>query len=309
MSINSSKDIEQNITILERGDNMATLTPLRYPGSKDKTYEYIKHLVQINNCDTYIEPFVGGGSVPIKLLLNNDVKNIVINDYDKAIYAFWYSVINYTDKLIDLINSTDITIDEWHKQKMINKNKETNNDLLEIGFSTLFLNRTNRSGILKAGVIGGLNQSGNYKLNCRFNKEQIINKIKNLSKYKNRIKLYNKDAEEFIKQNITKTKNSLTFLDPPYYDKGPALYSTFYHRDDHRSLANTIRHSLRDKKWILTYDTVTEISNLYSEFRNVEYYLNYSAGKRTKGVEFMFFSENINIGEIDNYLTIKTPDL
>ena len=285
--------------------NMTSLSPLRYPGSKNKTYNYIKYLVTLNNCDTYIEPFVGGGSVAIKLLLNKDIKSIMINDYDKAIYAFWYSVLNHTDELIELIKNTEITIEEWHKQKAINKNKEYNNNLLEIGFSTLFLNRTNRSGILKAGVIGGLNQTGNYKLDCRFNKLSIITKIQNVAKCKNNIKLYNKDAEDFIRQNISKTKNSLTFLDPPYFNKGPELYVNFYNQENHKNLANTIKSTLFKKKWILTYDKVSEIEKLYSAFNKVEYYLNYSAGKQTRGIEFMFFSKETFPGQIDKYLKLK----
>lgn len=284
---------------------MSTLSPLRYPGSKNKTYNYIKYLIALNNCDTYIEPFVGGGSVAIKLLLNKDVKSIMINDYDKAIYAFWYSVLNHTDELIELIKNTEITIEEWHKQKEINKNKEYNDNLLEIGFSTLFLNRTNRSGILKAGVIGGLNQTGNYKLDCRFNKSSIISKIQNMAKYKKNIKLYNKDAEDFIRQNITKTKNSLIFLDPPYYNKGPELYVNFYRKDNHISLANTIKKSLYNKKWILTYDNSSEIENLYTDLNKIEYFLNYSAGKQTKGIEYMFFSNKTNKGQVEKYLKVK----
>lgn len=284
---------------------MTTLSPLRYPGSKNKTYNYIKYLVTINNCDTYIEPFVGGGSVALKLLINQDVKNIMINDYDKAVYAFWYSVLNHTEELIDLIKNTEVTIEEWYRQKEINKNKLLNNNLLEVGFSTLFLNRTNRSGILKAGVIGGLKQTGNYKLDCRFNKNSIITKIQNVAKFKKNIKLYNKDAEDFIKQNISKTKNSLTFLDPPYFNKGPELYVNFYQHENHINLANTIKNTLLKKKWILTYDKVSEIEELYSEFDKVEYYLNYSAGKQTLGIEFMFFSKVTLSGQIERYLKLK----
>lgn len=284
---------------------MTTLSPLRYPGSKNKTYNYIKYLVTINNCDTYIEPFVGGGSVALKLLINKDVKNIMINDYDKAVYAFWYSVLNHTEELIDLIKNTEVTIEEWYRQKEINKNKLLNNNLLEVGFSTLFLNRTNRSGILKAGVIGGLKQTGNYKLDCRFNKNSIITKIQNVAKFKKNIKLYNKDAEDFIKQNISKTKNSLTFLDPPYFNKGPELYVNFYQHENHINLANTIKNTLLKKKWILTYDKVSEIEELYSEFDKVEYYLNYSAGKQTLGIEFMFFSKVTLSGQIERYLKLK----
>lgn len=284
---------------------MRTLSPLRYPGSKNKTYKYIKHLVEVNSCTTYIEPFVGGGSVAIKLLLNNDVKKIIINDYDKALYAFWYAVLYETNNLIELIKKTEITIEEWYRQKEIQKNKEKSENLLELGFSTLFLNRTNRSGILKAGVIGGLKQEGTYKLDCRFNKEVIIKKIEDIAKFKSSISLYNKDAEAFIKQNITKTKNSLTFLDPPYYKRGPELYVNFYDYQNHINLANTIKKTLLNKKWILTYDISYEINELYKEFNKIEYYLNYSVGKKTTGIEYMFFSNEINIGEVEDYLKIK----
>lgn len=284
---------------------MITVSPLRYPGSKNKVYRYIKHLIEVNCCTTYIEPFVGGGSVALKLLLNSDVKNIIINDYDKAIYAFWYSVLYETDSLIELIKTTEITIEEWHKQKKIQNNKEQCDNLLKLGFSTLFLNRTNRSGILKAGVIGGLRQEGNYKLDCRFNKEVIIKKIKNIAKFKCNIKLYNKDAEVFIKQNITKTKNALIFLDPPYYKRGPELYVNFYNYQNHVNLANTIKGKLSNKKWILTYDKSYEINELYKGFNKIEFYLNYSAGKKITGVEYMFFSNELNIGRFEEYLRIK----
>ena len=233
------------------------------------------------------------------------MKKIIINDYDKALYAFWYAVLYETNNLIELIKKTEITIEEWHRQKEIQKNKEKSENLLELGFSTLFLNRTNRSGILKAGVIGGLKQEGTYKLDCRFNKEVIIKKIEDIAKFKSSISLYNKDAEAFIKQNITKTKNSFTFLDPPYYKRGPELYVNFYDYQNHIDLANTIKKTLLNKKCILTYDKSYEINELYKEFNKIEYYLNYSVGKKTTGIEYMFFSNEINIGEVEDYLKIK----
>ncbi|HHJ8567820.1 TPA: DNA adenine methylase, partial [Streptococcus pyogenes] len=200
---------------------MKNISPLRYPGGKSQVYDYVRELVIANDAITYIEPYMGGMGIALKLLLNNNVHKIMVNDYDKAIYAFWYSVLNYTEQLIEKINTTPITIDEWKLQREVQKNKNNCDDLLTLGFSTLFLNRTNRSGIIKAGVIGGLKQDGNYKLDCRFNKEKTIKKIKLIASYKKQIKLYNMDAEKFIRLNITKTKNSFTFFDPPYYTKGP----------------------------------------------------------------------------------------
>ncbi|HER5503192.1 TPA: DNA adenine methylase, partial [Streptococcus pyogenes] len=193
---------------------MKNISPLRYPGGKSQVYDYVRELVIANDAITYIEPYMGGMGIALKLLLNNNVHKIMVNDYDKAIYAFWYSVLNYTEQLIEKINTTPITIDEWKLQREVQKNKNNCDDLLTLGFSTLFLNRTNRSGIIKAGVIGGLKQDGNYKLDCRFNKEKTIKKIKLIASYKKQIKLYNMDAEKFIRLNITKTKNSFTFFDP-----------------------------------------------------------------------------------------------
>lgn len=284
---------------------MRTYSPLRYPGGKTQVYEYIRELVQVNQSSTYIEPYMGGAGVALKLLVNGDVKKIMVNDYDKSIYAFWYSVLNYTDELIDMIDQTDITIGEWEKQREIQFKKEDVEDLLKLGFSTLFLNRTNRSGILKAGVIGGRKQSGTYKLDCRFNKEVLIEKIKIIASYKSKIKLYNMDAEKFIKLSISKTKNSLTFFDPPYYDKGSVLYTNFYSHQNHVDLKDTIASHMEGKKWILTYDLCQEIKEIYSDFDNVEYALNYSVANKEKGIEYMFFSKDIQRGRIEELLNLQ----
>ncbi|MEB7404989.1 DNA adenine methylase [Mammaliicoccus sciuri] len=280
-------------------------SPLRYPGGKTKTYKYIKYLIELNNCNHYIEPYAGGAGVAIKLLLNKDVNKITLNDYDISIYSFWYSVINYTDELIQLIYDTPIDIENWYKQKEIQSNKYSSNiSLLEIGFSTLFLNRTNRSGIIKAGVIGGIHQNGNYKLDCRFKKDEIIKKIEEIAKFKNKIKLSNKDAIDFINQNISHTKDSLTFFDPPYFEKGPGLYTNFYTKEDHTLLSKTIYKSMQNKYWILTYDIAKEIEDLYSKYDHKQYFLNYSLSKPYKGKEFIFFSPLLNPGITEKYLRL-----
>ena len=281
-----------------------TYTPLRYPGGKTQVYEFVKELIKENNCHTYIEPYMGGAGVAMKLLLLGDVEKIIVNDYDKSIYAFWYSVLYLTEELIDKIENTNITIDEWKIQKSIQDNKKNVSDLLLLGFSTLFLNRTNRSGIIKAGVIGGKNQNGKYKLDCRFSKSDIINKILEISKHKKQIKLFNMDAEQFIKRSISKTKNSFTFFDPPYYTKGPGLYTNFYNHDDHSRLSKTIKDYMKDKKWILTYDVHESIEKMYEEYRSELYYLNYSVSTPNKGIERIFYSDNLHFSQSRNKLKI-----
>lgn len=282
---------------------MACLTPLRYPGGKDKTYNYVKYLVERNNLNTYIEPFAGGAAVAIRLLLNNDVRKIIINDFDRSIYALWNSIVNDSEKLINLIRETPINMQEWYKQKTIQENKDYI-DELSLAFSTLFLNRTNRSGIIKAGVIGGKNQNGNYKLNCRFNKDAIIERITKIAEQSHRIEVYNLDAIDLINTVIKKTRKSLTFFDPPYYDKGPELYTNFYNHEDHVELANTIKEKMKNRYWILTYDVADEIEKLYHRFEHKKYYLKYSITKPTEGQEFIFFSKKIEPGQINQYLRL-----
>lgn len=282
---------------------MANLSPLRYPGGKDKTYQYVKYLVQNNNITTYIEPFAGGAAVALRLLLNGDVRKIIINDYDRSIYALWHTILTNHEELINLIASTEITMDEWYRQKEVQQDKE-NADEISLAFSTLFLNRTNRAGIIKAGVIGGKAQNGIYKLDCRFNKEEIIKRINNIADKADCIEVHNMDAQVFITSVIKRTRKSLTFFDPPYYDKGPDLYTNFYSHANHVELANTIKNEMKNRYWILTYDIAEQIEKMYHDYEPKKYHLNYSIAKPTKGQEFIFFSKKVDPGAIELYLKV-----
>lgn len=276
-------------------------SPLRYPGGKNKTYNYIKHLVEINNITTYIEPFAGGAAVALRLLINNNVKRIIINDIDRGIYALWNTIVNNHLDLITLIKETPINMDQWYRQREIQKQKDTV-DELSLAFSTLFLNRTNRSGIIKGGVIGGKEQKSKDKIDCRFNKEEIIKRIELIASFSDRIKVCNYDAVDFIEVEIKYTRNSLTFFDPPYYNKGSQLYTNYYTHDDHVKLAKVIKSKMKNRYWILTYDIAKEIENLYKNYEHEKYYLNYSIATPTLGQEFIFFSKNTEKGAIEKHL-------
>jgi DNA adenine methylase len=275
---------------------LKTYSPLRYPGGKNILNKYVINLInsnRLNGC-TYIEPYTGGGAVALKLLIDDIVGHIVINDYDRSIYAFWFSVLYHTDDLCNLIQDTEINMDNWYIQKGIQKEKNSI-DLLTLGFSTLFLNRTNRSGIIKAGVIGGKDQKGNYKLDCRFKKDDLIKKIKLISSYKDKISLYNLDTLELIKNVIPSiVGKKFIFFDPPYYNKGASLYVNFYKHNDHLDLKDCISE-IEDSYWIITYDNVDEISNLYKEYRQKTYKLRYTAAKKQVGQEIMIYCNNIKI--------------
>ncbi|RKS86881.1 site-specific DNA-adenine methylase [Orbus hercynius] len=272
-----------------------TLSPLRYPGGKKQLEKFVNELFMLQGMEsiTYIEPFAGGSGLALSLLASNKVDNIIINDFDYAIYAFWYSILNNHENFIEKIEKTPITIKEWEKQKKIYSSQKKHS-LLELGFATFFLNRTNRSGIIKAGVIGGKEQLGNYKIDCRFNKPALIKKIELVESLKNKIQLTNFDATIFIKDIIPQTSpnNAFIFFDPPYFKQGKDLYTNFYTEEDHSELFNAIDH-LTNYKWIVTYDNADKINELYKKYDGFLYYLNYSLAQKKKAQELMYYSPNV----------------
>ncbi|PTO70117.1 DNA adenine methylase [Vibrio splendidus] len=264
-------------------------SPLRYPGGKSKLTAYVVETLRLNNLEggTYVEPFAGGCAIAWYLLLEGHVENVWINDLDPAIHAFWYSVLNRTDELCQLIDDTDVTIQEWHRQKAVYANNRTNS--LELGFATFFLNRTNRSGIIKAGVIGGLEQKGNYLLNCRYNKERLVEQIRAIAARRQNIVLTNLDATQFIDEYLPGIEGPcLVNIDPPYYVKGKGLYQNFFEHDDHYRLYRSVRNI--QQPWIVTYDEAPEICGIYAEFEPQVFGLTYTAQTKRKGSEVIIHS-------------------
>ena len=239
-----------------------------------------------------MEPFAGGAGVALEVLFSEHVSDIHINDIDPAIYDFWTSLINETEAFLRLLDATEVTVSEWHKQKAVLANRN-GHSTLEHGFAALFLNRTNRSGILKAGVIGGKDQSGAYKIDARFQKKNLIRKIEKIALYSSRIHTYNMDAVDFLKIiDGVIPSNSLIYLDPPYYVKGQGLYRNYYTHKDHVEIKETL-NGIKNK-WIVSYDNCDEIRELYSNYRQDEYLLNYSAYHKKKGAEVMVFCDGLN---------------
>lgn len=279
-----------------------TISPLRYPGGKAKLFQFVKKIILSNNINDgyYVEAYAGGASIALQLLQEDIISEVVINDLDRSIYAFWYSILNYPEEFCQRLLRTRVTINQWMLQREVQKQKATV-DLFDLGFSTFFLNRTNRSGIINAGVIGGIEQAGEWKIDARFNKEELINRIMKISKWKDRIHLFNTDACIFINNiGYHLPDNSLCYFDPPYFVQGKNLYVNYYNRDDHKQVADVIR--ALPKNWIVTYDSVVDIKNLYFDKRQFDYTLNYTAGKATKGTEVMIYSDELFMPELDSIL-------
>ena len=275
--------------------NSKPLTPLRYPGGKSAFSPFVKKILEVNDLvgGHYLEPYAGGCGVALDLLFNNYSQHIHINDIDSGIFHFWQAITQETEVFLSLLSKTNITIEEWYRQKKILENPCDYSPLYH-GFAAFFLNRTNRSGILKAGVIGGKNQSGRYKLDARFNKARLAQLITRIAKCADKIHVYNFDAIELINRvDEILPEQSLIYLDPPYYVKGQGLYRNYYTHNDHVAIRDALDRV--NYKWIVSYDNCLEIKSIYNDYRKHEYNLFYSACKKQKGSEVMIYGKNVNI--------------
>lgn len=275
---------------------MRTASPLRYPGGKWRLARYFEKVIALNYVrpPLYVEPYAGGASLALSLLFTNIVREIYLNDLDPAIHAFWSSLLHRGEDFCELIESVSITPDEWRRQRRIYASGIAAGRL-GLGFAAFFLNRTNHSGILNGGMIGGKRQKGEWKLDARFNRSELVRRVKKISDFKSRIHLRCQNATEFLSNEMFE-KGSLVYLDPPYYRAGKALYLNAYKPNDHE-LVRDCALGLRCP-WIISYDDVAEIRRLYSSQKSRRIRLLHTARTARWGREIMFFSRHLRVPPI-----------
>ena len=273
----------------------AFVTPLRYPGGKGRLGPWLAHVMSHNDLvgGWYVEPYAGGAGLALFLLTEGFVEQIVINDADPLVYAFWRAATERPRELIERILTTPATMETWYLQKSIVET-QNNYDFVDIGFATFFLNRTNRSGILSAGVIGGKSQSGRWRLDARYNIPELCRRIAKIGALSNHITVLNMDALDLLTDAAPGfPKKCLVYLDPPYYLKGSQLYRNHYAPDDHAVIAECV--ACAEYPVIVTYDDCPEIRNLYDGLSSVTFSLHYSTHTaRPKASEALFY-KNINL--------------
>jgi DNA adenine methylase len=263
-----------------------TDSPLRYPGGKTKLAPFVIDLLAANDLfyGHYVEPFAGGAGIAWRLLFSNYVTHIHINDVDTSLHAFWHCALHRTEEFCERIERAEVNMAAWWRHKAVQK--QSRPAQLDLAMSTFFINRTSRSGIMDGGVIGGKDQTGNYKIDARYNRSDLLRKIRRIGQYRNQVSLSRLDALEFLR---TKLKDlpaaTLVNLDPPYFAKGRELYMNHYVAADHAKVAAAVRR-LRPR-WMVTYDDVPETRALYSGLPQYGHELYYSAQIKRMGVELL----------------------
>jgi len=277
---------------------MAHASPFRYPGGKTALFPLLVDTLKANDLKggTYLEPFAGGSGLALSLLFEGVVGEIHLNDLDRRIYCFWSSVLNKSDEFLERFDRIRVNVTEWRRQREILENWKTANQL-DLGFATFYLNRCNRSGIFRAGPIGGYDQTGNYTIGCRFNKPNLRKRIEKIISHRDQISIWNVDAIKFLKSVFQKGKakraTSLVYMDPPYFEKAHELYPIYFKESDHVRLAKYLNDQKR-LRWLVSYDDTEEIRALYSGKKNL-LYMNYFLHSVRVGRELFIPSHNCRL--------------
>jgi DNA adenine methylase len=278
---------------LERPAHQLYPSPLRYPGGKGKVANFFKLLFYENDLlgSEYIEPYAGGASVALSLLFEEYASHIHINDLDQSVYAFWKAVLEKPDELCGRIAAARPSVREWDRQRQVQAASDP--DELDLAFSTFYLNRTNRSGIIGGGIIGGREQHGKWKIDARWRPKDSIARIEKIARFASRITLTGLDTAVYIETVLPGIDDAFLYLDPPYYGKGKGLYRSFYEHGDHKKIAALVQRL--HIPWVVSYDAEPKIEALYADAAKLNYGLRYTARESSEGSEVMFFGEHLHI--------------
>jgi DNA adenine methylase len=265
-------------------------SPLRYPGGKASLADFVEGCIRENllNGGDFIEPYAGGAGLSLALLSRGVIERAFLVEKDPLVYAFWKSVVAHPDELCDKIYSIPVTLDAWRRfQKYKHPEALKKYSIVELGLACIFLNRTNFSGILDANPIGGMSQSSDYTLDCRFNKERITKLIMNIAALKGAIIISNRDAITYLRNSETRIlkRASLVYIDPPYYGQGKKLYRYYYNWAQHARLAKFIEG--RAYPWLISIDAHPDIRALYSSQKVTPIFLKYAVKQSRRAEELI----------------------
>lgn len=244
----------------------------------------IRRINRVGNLDL-AEPFAGGAGASLGMLFMEEAPAIHVNDADPAIHDFWWALLNRSSEFARHIDETPLNIGEWTRQRATYR-RTGRTSRFRRGFAAFYLNRCNRSGIvMNGGPIGGIEQKGKWRIDARFNREDLKRRCQRVGQYRDRISLTSEDGIAFIDR--LKDSPVFFFVDPPYFHKGASLYLNGLNADYHENLASKL-HALQHLPWALTYDDCPEIRQMYKGWASIRSFaLRYTASSTRQGREIM----------------------
>lgn len=269
-------------------------TPLRYPGGKQRLASFLADVIRASGCEGghYVEPYAGGAGIAIELLLSGVVSAVHLNDLSRPVYSFWKAILTKTDEFCRRIKNASLTVEEWQRQRQVLRSRISSQ--MDLAFSFFYLNRCNRSGIPNGGLIGGLAQDGEWKMDARFPRNELIHRIEAIGAHRDSISVKNWDAAKYLVDYCGRLPtNSLIYCDPPYFQKADRLYLNHYQPEDHAEIAKIIQKLKRP--WVVSYDSHSTIRKHYRSRRSFGYDLQYNVARVYRGREVFYFADNVTL--------------
>jgi|ERR1043166_7404285 DNA adenine methylase len=269
------------------------LSPLRYPGGKADFVSTLDRILRTAKLEglPLIEPYAGSAAVTIGLLELGTVPTATILERDPLLFAFWVSVFERPEELLDRFFDLPMTLETWHHlQPLLQIDDPRTHDMVELGVAGLFFNRANFSGILHSGPIGGALQQSKYKINCRANKGEIAARVAQIAELGRRVTVCFGNGLDLIRTHLSR-KRVVYYVDPPYFVMGERLYRYHFRHKDHKQLAMTLKKA--KFPWVLSYDNNHVIEFLYEDCEVRKHAFAYSARSRKEHDELVIANFNL----------------
>tara|TARA_R100001509_G_scaffold143548_1_gene99385 strand:+ start:13389 stop:14306 length:918 start_codon:yes stop_codon:yes gene_type:complete len=277
-------------------------TPLRYPGGKSRALKYLKPKMP-EDYSSFVEPFVGGGSVFLSTKKDKPEGDYWINDLYFNLYCFWVALRDQPDNLVDslqtiknrsreLITKSQIKEMDLPKQDRLLLTKRITKNAKEMFLETKDRIKTTTSDldravcffILNKCSFSGLTESGTFSAQASMQNfsDNSIQRLSEVSKAIQGVRITNMDYVDVLKDLPS---NSFLFFDPPYdilkgkekktnalYGKSGKMHIGF----DHELFANQCDTIREDHKFMITYNNNEQIRNRFSKYNQTLWDLTYT---------------------------------
>lgn len=223
-------------------------SPFRFAGGKFYARKLImEHIPQHSH---YMEPFAGGASI---FFAKNKVEKNWLNDIDKGLMNCFIIIRDYPEELIERLKEEKASKERhgYYKNEFKPKTK------LDRAVRWFYLNRTSYSGIMNMQ-----NCYWGYGDKYSMRPENWPRNILVTSAKLQRVKLTSFDFEKVIEEAEDR---AFLFIDPPYFNADQdKFYPHAFKRDDHYRLCNVLKKNSKRLRFLLTYDSSSEVRELYS---------------------------------------------